>query len=377
MSNKRPVYLDYAASTPVDEEVLNEIIPYFTTIYSNPSNTINVLGQSASNAVKRAEEQIKDLLNAWDYEIVFTSGATESINTALKSLFALYGNNRNKIITCKTEHKAVLSVCEYLETLGAEIEYLPVDINGNISLFDLEKSITENTLAVALMSVNNETGVIHDIDKISKICQNKSVNFLCDATQAVGKLEFDLEQVSPDFLIFSGHKMYAPKGVGVLLIRKNENLIPLIHGGGQQTNLRSGTLNVPGIVGVGKAAELLKDKRDSEFFRITQLQKEFESKLLETGKVAIVGKEAKRSPFISNLHFLNNDSEEIIFPLKDKLFFSTGSACTTQIIEPSHVLRGMGMENAQAENCLRFSFGKHTSTEDIQIALTLLKNIVD
>jgi len=225
MSNKRPVYLDYAASTPVAEEVLNEVIPYFRTIYSNPSNTINTIGQSASSAVKKAEEQIKELLNAWDYELVFTSGATESINTALKSLFALYGNNRNRIITCKTEHKAVLSVCEYLETLGAEIEYLPVDINGNISLFDLEKSITENTLAVALMFVNNETGVIHDIEKISNICLTKSVSFICDATQAVGKMEIDLQHISPDFLIFSGHKMYAPKGVGALLIRKNEKLI--------------------------------------------------------------------------------------------------------------------------------------------------------
>lgn len=376
MSNFKPVYLDYAASTPVIEDVLNDIIPYFTTIYSNPSNAINAIGQSASKAVKKAEEQIMALLNAWDYEIVFTSGATESLNTALKSLFALYGNTRNKIITCKTEHKAVLSVCEYLETLGAEMEYLPIDINGNISLVDLENSITDNTLAVALMSVNNETGVIHDIESISGICQQKSVNFICDATQAVGKLDVDLEQISPDFVIFSGHKMYAPKGVGALLIRKNNKLTPLIHGGGQQTNLRSGTLNVPGIVGIGKAAEFLKDKIDSDFTRITQLQEEFESELLKTGKIAVVAEKANRSPYISNIHFLRNDSEEIIFPLKDKLFFSTGSACTTQIVEPSHVLRSMGMNNSEAENCLRFSFGKQTTQEDIQMALTLLKNII-
>ncbi len=376
MSKFKPIYLDYAASTPVAEEVLNEIIPYFTTIYSNPSNTINAIGQSASIAVNKAEEHIKELLNAWDYEIVFTSGATESINTALKSLFALHSTTKNKIITCRTEHEAVLSVCAYLETLGAEIEYLPVDINGNIYLVDLENAITENTLAVALMFTNNETGVIHDIENITKICRAKSVSFICDATQGVGKLELDMDIVAPDFLIFSGHKMYAPKGIGALLIRKHEKLIPLIHGGGQQTNLRSGTLNVPGIVGIGKAAELLKGKRDREYKRITKLKEEFEKQLLLTGKVAVVAKDANLSPFISNIHFLNNDSEEIIFPLEDKLFFSTGSACTTQIVEPSHVLKGMGMGNSEAENCLRFSFGMETTKEDILTALTLLKNII-
>lgn len=372
MSNNKPIYLDYAASTPVVEEVLNEIIPYFTTIYGNPSNGINEIGISASKAVRKAEGQIKSLLNAWEYDIVFTSGATESINTALKSLFSLYANKRNKIITCKTEHKAVLSVCNYLETMGAEIEYLPVDINGNVSLTDLEKSITDTTLAVTLMHVNNETGVIHDIESISKICQDKLVNFICDATQAIGKIETDMENFNPDFLIFSGHKMYAPKGVGALLIRKNEKLIPLIHGGGQQTNLRSGTLNVPGIVGIGKAAELLNENINSEFGRVSQLQAKFESELLKTGKVSIVAQGANRSPFISNIHFLNNESEEIIFPLRDKLFFSTGSACTTQIVETSHVLRGMGMQSSDAGNCLRFSFGKQTTLKDLSIAIELL-----
>nr|WP_320118655.1 cysteine desulfurase family protein [uncultured Marinifilum sp.] len=377
MSNSKSIYLDYAASTPVVEEVLSAIIPYFTTIYSNPSNEINAVGQTATNAVKKAQEQIKDLLNAWDYEIVFTSGATESINTALKSLFTLAGGKKNKIITCKTEHKAVLSVCEYLETIGAEIEYLPVDINGNISLENLKNIITKETLAVVLMSVNNEAGIIHDIDGISKICQEKSVRFLCDATQAVGKLPLNLTEIPVDYLIFSGHKIYAPKGVGVLLIRKDEKLIPLIHGGGQQANLRSGTLNVPGIVGVGKAAELLKGKIVSEFVRITKLQKEFEKGLLKTGKVSIISRDTNRSPYISNIHFLSNESEEIIFPLKDKLFFSTGSACTTQIIETSHVLREMGMKSEEAGNCLRFSFGISTTAEEINQALTLLKSIIE
>ncbi|MBI9062571.1 MAG: cysteine desulfurase [Marinilabiliaceae bacterium] len=376
MENIRPIYLDYAASTPVVEEVMNEIIPYFTSIYSNPSNTINTMGNAASQAVGKAQKQIKELLNAWDYEVIFTSGATEGINTCLKSLYSLYGQNKNHIITCKTEHKAVISVCEYLESIGAEISYLPVDKNGQISLEDLKNSIKNNTIAVALMAVNNEMGVIHDFKGISAICEANDVKFVCDATQAVGKIHVDPSTINIDYLILSGHKMYAPKGIGALLFKKGDKVNPLIHGGAQQGDLRSGTLNVPGIVGLGKAAEILKASREDLYVKIRELQETFEGELLKTGKIRVIGKEGNRSPYISNIQFLENDVEELIFPMRDKLYFSTGSACTSEIIEPSYVLKAMGLKNEEAERCLRFSYGMVTTKNEINQALTLLKSII-
>lgn len=376
MTKRKPIYLDYAASTPVDPKVIAEMLPYFSDIYANPSNAINDLGVQAQEAIDKSIEQIKDTLNAHDYKLIFTSGATESINTCLKSIYLQNGHKKNQIITCKTEHKAVLSVCKYLEELGAEIKYLSVDCEGNISTQELKESISKETLAVTLMHVNNETGVIHDIETINKICNEKEVPFICDATQAVGKLPIDLQKNPIDFLCFSGHKIYAPKGIGALLIRKTRNILPIIHGGGQQHNYRSGTLNVPGIVAIGKALELTSTNIQKEYRRIERLQKDFEEQLVETGKVDIIGSKQNRSPFISNLLFKENHSEEIIFPLRNKLFFSTGSACTSEIIEPSHVLTSMGIERKKAERCLRFSFGTPTSQEEINSAINLLNDII-
>ncbi|MCL3779507.1 cysteine desulfurase [Prolixibacteraceae bacterium JC049] len=371
-----PIYLDYAASTPVDKDVLRELLPYFTELYANPSNSINSAGQKAFDAVKKSEQQIQEALNTSDYNVIFTSGATESINTCLKSLYTQFGFKKHQIITCKTEHKAVLSVCEYLEQMGAEIIYLPVDKNGNVSLEDLKKSISEKTLAVSLMYVNNETGVIHDIQAISEICQISNVSFVCDATQAVGKLPLDLNDTSIDYLIFSGHKIYAPKGIGVLLINKKAKQLPLIHGGGQQNNLRSGTLNVPGIVALGKAVEKSCKEAPLEYTRTRILRDQFETALAKTGKIKIIAEQANRSPYISNIQFLFNDSEEIILPLRDKIFFSTGSACTSAIVEPSHVLTAMDIENHLAEKCLRFSFGAPTTQEEIATTINHFINIL-
>lgn len=372
----KPIYLDYAASTPVDETVLKEMLPYFTNNYANPSNAINSAGQKASKAVKKSEQQIKKALHAFDHEVIFTSGATESLNTCLKSLYTQFGFKKNQIITCKTEHKAVLSVCEYLEQFGAEIIYLPVDENGNISLEELKDTISEKTLAVSLMYVNNETGVVHDIQAISEICQTNRIPFICDATQAIGKLPLDLNNTPIDYLIFSGHKIYAPKGIGALLINKKAKQFPLIHGGGQQNNLRSGTLNIPGIVALGKAIEKFCKEAPLEYTRIRILRDQFETAFIKTGKIKIIGEQANRSPYISNIQFPFNDSEEFILPLRDKIFFSTGSACTSAIVEPSHVLTAMGIENHLAEKCLRFSFGTSTTQEEITTTINHFVNIL-
>jgi cysteine desulfurase len=379
MNASEYIYLDYAASTPVLKEVIEEMMPFYTEYCGNPSNSINAMGDYVDNAINKSKDNLFGLLKAQDYEIVFNSGATEGINTCLKSLYSIYGGNKKHIITCKTEHKAVIEVCNYLQNIGAEITYLSVDENGNIDLNELKNKINQNTLAVVLMAVNNETGVIHDIGMISELCKENSTRFVCDATQAVGKIKIDLCKTPIDYVILSGHKMYAPKGIGALLYKKQEKIIALIHGGGQQNNIRSGTLNVTGIVGLGKAASILAINPKDEYERIKKLQSIFENELLSSGKTFVVANGAKRSPFISNICFTENDVEDIIFPSRNLISFSTGSACTSEIIEPSYVLSAMGLNSYNADKCLRFSFGIQTTQNDINQALvhfkTLLKNV--
>lgn len=367
------IYLDYAATTPVDKRVLDDMLPYFLEDFGNPASS-NLFGQKASNVVRVIENNIKNFFKADDFNIVFTSGATESINMCLKSLFFEYGHERNVIITSKTEHKAVLEVCSYLESIGAEIIYLPVDRNGNISIDDLEKTLSDKTLAVALMAVNNETGVIHDVESIGELCSSRKVKFICDSTQTVGKVNFSVDNI--DYFVLSAHKIYGPKGVGAILFKKNNLLTPLIHGGGQQNNYRSGTLNVSGIVGLGSAIKLLEDSYISDSKRILTLKNKFESELLSTGKIEILSINANRSPYISNVHFINSDIDSIKLPLQAKISFSSGSACTSKIIKPSHAITAMGYSDEEAGRCLRFSFGRNITESDIDIALQEIKKLL-
>lgn len=371
----KPIYLDYASTTPVDKRVVKQMLPYFMEEFGNPSS-LHLYGQKAEYAVKDAERKIKEFINTDDYNVVFTSGATESINTCLKSLFFEYGHKRNIIITSKTEHKAVLEVCLYLESIGAEIVYLPVDRMGNISIDDLNKSINNKTLAVALMAVNNETGVINDIEKIGELCESNNVKFVCDTTQALGKIDIDIEKAKIDYLVLSAHKIYGPKGIGALLFKKGNTLMPLIHGGGQQNNYRSGTINVSGIVGFGGAINILKDIELSDRERVLNLKERFEQQLLKTKKIEIISNKANRSPYIANIHFKEMDIDMIKLPLQKFVAFSGGSACTSKIVEPSHVIRAMGYSNDEASRCLRFSFGRTTTSEDIDVVVEEIKKLL-
>lgn len=367
--------MDYAATTPVDKRVLKDMLPYYLEEFGNPSST-HSYGQKVYKEIIKTKEVLKEYLKADDYEIVFTSCATESINTCLKSLFFQYGHEKNIIITSKAEHKAVLEVCSYLESIGAEIVYLPIDKEGNISICDLKKLLNNKILAVALMAVNNETGVIYDIETIGSLCKLHEVKFVCDTTQAIGKININLHKAEIDYLVLSAHKLYGPKGVGALLFKKGNSLMPLIHGGGQQNNYRSGTFNASGIIGLGSAILLLNDIESSEKERISAIQKRFEKELLQTGKLEIISEKSKRSPYISNVHFVGMDIDIIKANLQKIVAFSGGSTCTSKIVNAPNVITSMGYSNEEAGRCLRFSFGRMTTDEEVDAVIKEIKKLL-
>ena len=322
------------------------MLPYFTEYYGNASSN-HSYGKIAKDAIDKSRIQIANLINASPNEIIFTSGATESINLALKGFVEANTHKGNHIITVKTEHKAVLATCEYLETKGYEVTYLEVDENGLICLEELSKSITEKTTLICVMYVNNEIGVIQPIQEIGKIARENNISFLCDATQAVGKIVVDVEEDNIDMLCFSGHKISGPKGVGVFYKRNNIILTPLIHGGGQENELRGGTYNTPLIVGLGKACELALSEFKSN--TTTLLKKRAELKeYYETNNIGVVNfQEVVTAPHILSITLKDQEAEEFLM-LKSKEFVaSTGSACNAEIIEISHVLRAIGITNNQ------------------------------
>lgn len=337
------LYYDNASTTKVDERVLNEMLPYFSDFYGNASSQ-HKYGEIARNAITQSRSQIADLLHCFDDEIIFTSGATESINLALKGFIESNSHNGNHIITVKTEHKAVLNTCEYLESKGVEITYLEVDENGLISLKDLESAIKESTLLISVMFVNNETGVIQPIQEIGEIAQRRKVAFFCDATQAVGKIDLDFHALNIDMLCFSGHKLNAPKGIGALVKNKNIELTPLIHGGGQENGLRGGTYNTPLIVGLGKACELAKiefpQNQQTLISKRKDLERYFEDNHI--GKVNFRG--VKSSPHILSITLNDFEADEYLIMKSKEFIASTGSACSAQLIEQSHVLSAMGFQ---------------------------------
>lgn len=361
-------YFDNASTTKVDSRVLEVMLPYFNEFYGNASSN-HLLGKTSKLAIDEARKQVSKLINANENEIIFTSGATESINFALKGFIESNFEKGNHIITVKTEHKAVLSTCEYLEAKGIEVTYLDVDNDGLISIEDLKKAIRNETVLICVMFVNNETGVIQPINEIGLIAKDNNITFFSDATQAIGKIKVDVETENIDLLCFSGHKLNAPKGVGVLFKKKNIRLTPLMHGGSQENGLRAGTYNTPLIVGLGKACEIALMDLDSDKDYIAKLNSFLIQQLKEINGCVIIGDEKFRVSNIIDVIIpgLNSD----IFISKETDFaLSNGSACTSQIIESSHVLKAMGFSDNECNQTIRISISKETT--EIQ-----LKKLVD
>lgn len=358
MQSEGPIYLDYAATTPVDPRVLAEMLPYFTEHYGNPASH-HAHGEYAKRAVDAAKEQIASLVNTEAEEVIFTSGATEAINLAIKGLYLANYERRSRIITVKTEHKAVLDTCAYLEELGADVVYLDVDEEGILDWQQYEDELNEKTLLVCVMYANNETGVLQDVKRIAQRAKEAGAYFMTDATQAFGKISVDISTESIDILTFSGHKIYGPKGIGGLCLINDVPLVPLLHGGGHQQGLRSGTLNVPLIVGMGKAAEIAEREMAEEAVRLAALRDRFEEELLSAKKIKVNGKRDQRLPNISNIQLLEwDDADDFIQKHKDQVSVSTGSACNAEVVEPSHVLQAM-RENVSSDS-IRVSLGRYS-----------------
>lgn len=372
-------YLDYNATTPVDERVITLVNEYFSNFYGNASSLYS-FGNNSRKSIDKAKISIGNLLNVEAESIHFTSGATESINLALKGL-ALHPNNTKKhIITCTTEHNAVLETCNYLENIGFKIDYLPVDQQGMIDLDLLKSTINEDTLLICLMWVNNETGVVHPIEEIGKIAKQSEVYFVCDGTQGVGKLPIEVVTSNIDILCFSGHKLYAPKGIGAIYIddsiTRQNKIQPLIHGGGQENGLRSGTYNVPLIAGLGLACDIAQNEMAINESQIKLLRDYLESELLKFEGSYLNGNSQNRIYNTVNICIPRFDTEIFIGMNKD-IAVSNGSACSSALIQPSHVLLAMGLSNNDAMNSLRISLGKHNTKKDIDLLLQRIDNFLN
>lgn len=375
---KLPVYLDYNATTPVDPWVLETMLPYFTEKFGNAASKTHSYGWVAEDAVEQAQQQIANLINCEPNEIIFTSGATESINLALKGVFESYKDKGNHIITISTEHKAGLDTCAYLEKQGAEITYLPVMNDGLIDKVVFENAFTGKTILVAVMYANNETGIIQPIKELAEYTKSKGAIFFTDATQAIGKIPVDVLHDNIDLMAFSAHKIYGPKGVGALYVRRKNprvRLAPQIHGGGHQKGFRSGTLNVPGIVGFGKACELCKNQMLSDSSNLFTLRNKLEKELLEKKAVTVNGNTVYRLSHVSNLRFAKTNADELIAKLSTSLAVSTGSACTSATQEPSHVLKAMGLSDEEARQSIRFSLGRFTTGEEVDYVVKKIKEV--
>ena len=363
-------YLDYNATTPVDERVLAEMLPFFIKNFGNAHSSTHEFGWYANGAIEKARQQVADFIEAEPTEIIFTSGATEGINMALKGIFEAYKSKGNHIITTQTEHKAVLDTCDYLKEHGVEITYLKVDREGRIDLDELKASFTPKTILVSIIAANNETGVIQDLEKISEIIHQHEAIFFTDTTQLAGKLPIDVNEMGIDVCCMSGHKLFAPKGVGALYVRRKNprvNLIPLFHGGSQEHGKRSGTLNVPSIVGLGKACEIAKADFWENNAHISKIRGYLEHQLLEVPELRINGSTRYRLYNTANIYFPKLKNGDRIFShLKSKYAVSLGSACTSATTETSHVLKAMGLSKEEAENCIRFSLSAYNTKEEME-----------
>ncbi len=382
MSNtnmKLPVYLDYQATTPMDPRVLEAMMPYFTTKFGNPHSRSHSYGWEAEEAVEKAREQVASLIKANPKEIIFTSGATESNNLAIQGAAHFYKDKKNHIITVVTEHKCVLDTCRHLEVEeGFKVTYLPVQKNGLVDLEVLKKAITDKTLLVSVMAVNNEIGVIQPLKEIGKICREHGAFFHTDAAQAFGKIPLDVEEMNIDLMSISGHKIYGPRGVGALFVRRRPRvrLNPIIKGGGQERGFRSGTLPTPLVVGFGEAAHIAQQEMKSENERIHALSEKFYSAITKAiPEVYLNGDKEHRIPGNLNLSFAYVEGESMIMAIRD-LAVSSGSACTSASLEPSYVLRALGVTEDMAHTSIRFGFGRFTTDAEIDYAVNVVKNNV-
>ena len=365
---KLPIYLDYHATTPMDERVLQAMLPYFSDTFGNAASRNHVFGWQAEEIVGEARDRIASIIGASGRDIVFTSGATESDNLALQGVAEFYKGKGNHLITVPTEHKAILDTCHYLEQKGFEVTYLNVDKYGEIDLQQLQDEIKDSTILVSIMAANNEIGTIQPLEEIGAITRSKGVLFHCDATQGIGKIPIDVEKMNIDLLSMTAHKIYGPKGIGALFARRKRprvRLSPIMHGGGHERGMRSGTLNVSGIVGFAKAIEICQAEMNSEGERLVSLRERLYKNLTDKlDYVFLNGHPTRRLPGNLNLSFAYVEGESLIMGISD-IAVSSGSACTSASLEPSYVLRALGVGDELAHSSIRFGLGRFTSVEEI------------
>ncbi len=367
----RPIYLDNHATTPVDPKVVEAMLPYFSEYFGNPSSITHHYGWEAEAGVKKAREIIAESINASPEEIIFTSGATEANNLAIKGIAENYFNQGRHIITLATEHHAVLDPCEYLEKLGFEVTYLPVEKDGLINLETLEKSLREDTILVSIMAANNEIGVLQPLAEIGELCRDRGVFFHTDAAQALGKIPLDVQGMQIDVMSLTAHKLYGPKGIGALYVRRRNPRVRLaaqLHGGGQEKGLRSGTLYPPQIVGFGEAVRLALEERETEGKRQQELRDRLWEQLQQLDEVYLNGHPSQRLPGNLNVSFAGVDGAALLLGLQNQIAVSSGSACSTTSTAPSHVLTALGRSQDLAYASLRFGLGRFTTEAEIEMA---------
>jgi cysteine desulfurase len=371
MNMNLPIYLDNNATTPTDPRVLEAMIPYFTQKFGNAASRNHHFGWVAEEGVDYAREQVAKLIGASEKEIIFTSGATESDNLAIKGVFEMYKEKGNHIITAVTEHKAVLDACKHVEKLGGKVTYLPVKEDGLVDLAVLEAAMTSETILVSIMYGNNEIGVVQPVRAIADIAHKYGALFMTDAVQAVGKISVDVNRDGIDLLALSAHKMYGPKGVGALYVRRKGPRVKVtaqMDGGGHERGMRSGTLNVPGIVGLGKACEIAYNEMESEAIRLSALRDKLQSALTVLEESYVNGNVEHRLPHVANISFKYVEGEGLMMAMKD-LAVSSGSACTSASLEPSYVLKSLGLSDDLAHSSIRFGLGRFTTEEEVDYAV--------
>jgi len=376
---KLPIYLDNNATTPMDPRVLETMIPYFTQHFGNAASRNHPFGWEAEEAVDYAREQVAKLIGADPKEIIFTSGATEGDNLGIKGVYEMYASKGNHIITATTEHKAVLDTCKHIEKLGGEVTYLEVKENGLIDLAELEAAIKPTTILVSIMYANNEIGVVQPIREIATIAKKHGVLFFTDATQAVGKIPVDVNKDGIDLMTFTGHKMYGPKGIGALYVRRKNPRVKVtaqMDGGGHERGMRSGTLNVPGIVGFGKACELCRLEMDEDAKRISVLRDKLETELMKLEEAYINGTPEHRLPHVTNISFKHVEGEGLLMGFNKNIALSSGSACTSASLEPSYVLKALGLGDDLAHSSLRFGLSRFTTEEEVDYTIKAISETV-
>ncbi len=377
---KFPIYLDHNATTPCDPRVVEAMIPYFTNSFGNAASRNHPFGWQAEEAVDYAREQVAKLIGADPKEIIFTSGATEADNLAIKGVFEMYASKGNHIITCNIEHKAVLDTCKHIEKEGGEVTYLKVKDDGLIDMKELEAAIKPTTILIAIMYANNEIGTVMPMKEISELAKKKGILVFSDATQAVGKIPVDVNKDGIDLMAFTAHKMYGPKGVGALYVRRKNPRVKVtaqMDGGGHERGMRSGTLNVPGIVGFGKACEICMNEMEEETKRLSALRDKLESALTKIEESYVNGSKQHRLPHVTNISFKYVEGEGLLMGFNKDIAVSSGSACTSASLEPSYVLKALGLGDDLAHSSLRFGLGRFTTEDQIDYTIEAVTKTVN